>query len=481
VSGDPADGFAPVASYADLIARHRTLDTDGRDPDRPALVRRDEVLVARADVDRFRSAVSAGYIDDVQPVTDAVSRVRLRASAGVRLGELSADLGGRSRNPIAVTPNHVMYACLPPTEPVDPEESGSAPPDGEQDRRGEWWGGRPIGQPDVGTMSAQAGGPPGGMQPDGEWWGGPVDQPRPVPPFDPPASASTAGAAVRIGVLDTGVVRHPWWVDAPWFARVADDDREEIDRHPVDQRRDRQAGHGTFVAGMVVQGARDADLTIERVLRSDGLCDEAELLAVLHRIAAAASNGQRLDLLNLSFGGYTYDDQPSPHVAAAIAAVAEHAVIVAAAGNHGDDRPFWPAALPDVIAVGALTSDGTERAAFSNFGPWVDTYRRGVGLTSAFVTFPTHPSEPPDQPTFTGDPIFDGYARWSGTSFAAPVVTAEIARAIAGGAEPGATATAIRAASARSTNRPADGRVDRQVDRPVDRSDDRVAEGRPLA
>jgi subtilisin family serine protease len=289
-----------------------------------------------------------------------------------------------------------------------------------------------------------------------------VDQPRPVSPFALAWDGQATGRPVRIGILDTGIVRHPWWSDESWFAQVAADDLEEIDRNPEDSRRDRQAGHGTFVAGMVVQNAPGVDLLVERVLRSDGLCDEAELLAVLHRIAALATNGgQPVDVVNLSFGGYTYDDQPSPLVAAAVAAVAARSVVVAAAGNHGSDRPFWPAALPDVIAVGALTADGTERAAFSNFGPWVDTYRRGVGLRSAFVTFPidvSAPSAPGESnaggPTLTGDPIFAGYARWSGTSFAAPAVAAEVARAVASGADPRDTVAAIR--------------------------EDRVADGRPI-
>ena len=37
-------------------------------------------------------------------------------------------------------------------------------------------------------------------------------------------------------------------------------------------------------------------------------------------------------------------------------------LLVAAAGNYGDDRPVWPAALRGVVAVGALTQELTAGA-----------------------------------------------------------------------------------------------------------------------
>src|SRR5690606_27242397 len=79
--------------------------------------------------------------------------------------------------------------------------------------------------------------------------------------------------------------------------------------------------------------------------------------------------------------------------------------VIACAGNTGSSRPFWPAALPTVIAVGAL--DGGARAAFSAHGPWVDAWAQGVGLTSSFLEFGR----------------FRGYAPWSGASFAAALAT----------------------------------------------------------
>lgn len=425
---EPAGRRSPGLTIGELLGRQPSVVVEG-DQQRPTLVRRNELLVARADLDRFRSAMDSTYVDGVDDVTDSVVRVRLRPTAGVNSSELSAELSARTSGAVAVTPNSLMYACSivgNSSQPI-PDNSDDSVAGDKFDRRGEWWGGRPVhdGEP----MSAQ-GGPPGT---DGEWWGGPVDRPVPVAAFRPTTAlgaSNTPGAAVAL--LDTGITPHPWWADAAWLADVAADDFEDLDRYPGDNRLDREAGHGTFVAGVVLQGAPRTTFVIERVLRSDGLCDEAELLTVLQQLALRTGPG-RADVLNLSFGGYTHDDQPSPHVAAAVAALMPRTVVVAAAGNHGSDRPFWPAALPNVTAVGALTADGSRIARFSNYGDWVDTYRVGVRLQSAFVSYPTSPSASTaaggDGATGT-DPVFRGYAQWSGTSFAAPVVTAEIATVV---------------------------------------------------
>ncbi len=80
-----------------------------------------------------------------------------------------------------------------------------------------------------------------------------------------------------------------------------------------------------------------------------------------------------------------------------------------------------------MIAVGALDAAAGERAPFSNFGWWVDACAIGERARSAFVEF-----DGPEQATGLFDrDRFTGYAEWSGTSFAAPVVAGEIARAAA--------------------------------------------------
>ena len=94
-------------------------------------------------------------------------------------------------------------------------------------------------------------------------------------------------------------------------------------------------------------------------------------------------------------------------------------VVVAAAGNDSTCRVTWPAALPGVIAVGALGPSGP--APFTNYGSWV-TCAPGVDVISNFFD---DVDKHDDKNPATSD--FHGWAKWSGTSFAAPIVAAAIA------------------------------------------------------
>ena len=128
----------------------------------------------------------------------------------------------------------------------------------------------------------------------------------------------------------------------------------------------------------------------------------------------------------LTLGCYTHDDKPSPVLEHGPKAFDHHTVIVACAGNAGSDRPYWPAALKRVVAVASLDAHGRDRAAFSNYGWWVDACSLGADVVSSFFSF--------DDPAGDGHEAehFAGYASWSGTSFAAPRVAGAIAARAAG-------------------------------------------------
>ncbi|MQA93933.1 MAG: S8 family serine peptidase [Streptosporangiales bacterium] len=235
----------------------------------------------------------------------------------------------------------------------------------------------------------------------------------------PAGHTTPPGRTVTVAVLDTGIAPHPWWSGTDWFAEVSRDAADLPDAD-LDYRLDAQAGHGTFVAGLVLRAAPTARLIVARVLDADGVGDDLRLLRAL------GGPPGRADVINMSFGGYTLDDGPSPLVARVVATLARHRAIVAAAGNDASGRPYWPAALPEVIAVGALDAAGRP-AAFTNRGRWVDTYAPGTDVTSTFLTFDG------PRPAVRGiDPdAFDGYAIWSGTSFAAAAISGAIAAAMA--------------------------------------------------
>ena len=87
----------------------------------------------------------------------------------------------------------------------------------------------------------------------------------------------------------------------------------------------------------------------------------------------AADHGARV--INLSLGGPANDQVTANAVAYANS---RGCVVVAAMGNTGDAAPQFPAALPDVLAVGAVDSNDV-RAPFSCMGPHIEVSAPGVG------------------------------------------------------------------------------------------------------
>ena len=78
--------------------------------------------------------------------------------------------------------------------------------------------------------------------------------------------------------------------------------------------------------------------------------------AVADGIDWAVAHGA--DVINLSLGSSTNDVPVRDAVARAVAA---DVVVVAAAGNNGASSKFYPAALPNVLAVGATSNNGGAR------------------------------------------------------------------------------------------------------------------------
>ena len=116
---------------------------------------------------------------------------------------------------------------------------------------------------------------------------------------------------------------------------------------------DDEAGHGTFIAGLIMQVAPAASVYAVKVLDSHGVGDDLNVAKAMEQLPAD------VNIINLSLGGYTDRDAPPMAVATAMAAMGQQQrVVVAAAGNHGKSRPFWPAAFDQVLAVGAVDEAG---------------------------------------------------------------------------------------------------------------------------
>ncbi|MFP5336618.1 MAG: S8 family serine peptidase [Actinomycetes bacterium] len=192
------------------------------------------------------------------------------------------------------------------------------------------------------------------------------------------------------------------------------------------------AGHGTFIAGLIDQLTPGCHVEVRTVMDAHGHVTEGLLCRVLAQEAAKGPVGEAggaAHLVSLSFGGQTMGGAGSGALLDALAALRERgAVVVASAGNDATCVPQYPAAYEDVVAVAALDTCGP--ASFTNWGSWVDACAPGVDLVSAFFD-PFDGKNPAVNGVDTDR--FTGWARWSGTSFAAPVVVAALAREVAHG------------------------------------------------
>jgi subtilisin family serine protease len=227
------------------------------------------------------------------------------------------------------------------------------------------------------------------------------------------------GTGAFVSVVDTGFISsladepHPWLIDVTGDEEAYDSD----DIGPY-------VGHGSFVAGVLRCVAPAAQVRVEGFLTHGGAISESEIVAQLNQ---ALDNMP--DIISMSAGCTTRDNLPPLGFEVLWEQRLRHCkgtVLVAAAGNDGNRQAFWPAALEWTVSVGALDRDG-RRAAFSNFGSWVDVYALGVDIVNAYPNGTYRYREPPRAGTGETAQFTNSMASWSGTSFATPVVAGMIA------------------------------------------------------
>lgn len=279
--------------------------------------------------------------------------------------------------------------------------------------------------------------------------------PVPAPPTPVWATAVPGDSPVRVGLLDTPFVQAHGWLDNR-IQPFPDDRQFRSEPNP-----NWRTGHSTFLAGLIANQAPQAQILVAESLTDKGTGSSWEFarrLADFAEYNANADPDDRVSILNVSSGAFTYDGQEPLAIATALAKLGPEVVVVAAAGNHGDDtrtrrgarpyrwarRPLFPAAVAPVIAVGSADGQG-RRSAFSPKVPWIDVLVRGEKLVSTYLTGPVGGFEDrndPDRVRYRGVPIggttceFNGFAEWSGTSFA----TALVSGAIAARTRPGGSA-----------------------------------------
>jgi subtilisin family serine protease len=202
-------------------------------------------------------------------------------------------------------------------------------------------------------------------------------------------------------------------------------------------------GHGTFVAGEIAAAldngegiagiAFSAQLLIAKVVRPDGtIAPEDEAQAIRWAVAHGAR------VINLSVGGLRdpADLQRDTYSAAeenAIEYAASKGVVVVAAVGNADEAPSapwpyasYPAALPHVIGVAALTQSGSVPVFSNRDAVFDDLAAPGVGILSTFPRALTA-QRPACADQGYSDCGPQEYVDAEGTSFAAPQVSAAAA------------------------------------------------------
>ena len=226
-------------------------------------------------------------------------------------------------------------------------------------------------------------------------------------PFDVRgAHRKATGRDVRVAVLDGGFdLQHPA-VRRAWIGTGYDAVDQDRNAHDIGNGKDDDGdgvidegiGHGTFVAGQILWAAPDAHILPVRVRDDEGLGSDAALLRGL-RMAEQIG----VDVVNLSVDCAASKPQ---RLFEALARLERRGVtIVVSAGNDGRDRLSTLAGCPSAIAVAAVDGEG-RLASFSNH-----VTARHVGLLAA-------PGVDLVGPFTRGR-----HARWSGTSFAAGLVS----------------------------------------------------------
>jgi len=230
------------------------------------------------------------------------------------------------------------------------------------------------------------------------------------------------GSGVCVAVVDSGVqVDHPDLAGKVVASADFSGESITIPGH-----------HGTHVAGIIaavpgngtgiVGAAPGVDLLNAKALNSAGNGYDSSVAA-----AITWSVDQGAHVVNLSLGSVciqatTTACLSSPMRTAVEYARARNVLVVAAAGNTGATTNTWssPAAHDWTVAVASVSSNGG-RSSFSTRATYVDVAAPGDGVVSTVV---------------------NGYAAMSGTSMAAPYVSAALA--LARSAHPYESASQLR-------------------------------------
>lgn len=265
------------------------------------------------------------------------------------------------------------------------------------------------------------------------------------------ADLPVTGAGVRVGIFDTSPFDTPApgepaavmpvsWVGQPSPLSLLVRHPEPAATLPPEEGSTPDlSNHGLFIAGLVYAVAPGSSIELIRVLGSD---NRGDLFTLNREMARFISEAGQMDaigtVLNLSLGlrippeeaGFGLPDQVQSLRDILAVARCREMVVVAAAGNHSagldsPEPPTLPAGWRSVIGVAASNQANT-RACFSNQG---DVAAPGGDGSSMDECVPQLAQcQGPNCPYALVGPVLmppaeTGYTYWTGSSFAAPLVS----------------------------------------------------------
>ncbi len=175
-------------------------------------------------------------------------------------------------------------------------------------------------------------------------------------------------------------------------------------------------GHGSHVSGIITSSTPDnVKILPIKVLNSSGSGTFSQVLLAFERIQAVYSS-YNICCINLSLGGVS-DTSTLSQLDSWFETLREQDILsVVSAGNDKlDTANYMPANSDNVITVSALKRDGDSYSfdeSYSNFGQSVDIAAPGSSIISAYFYYNSQSNR---------------YASMSGTSMAAPHVSAAVA------------------------------------------------------
>ena len=228
-----------------------------------------------------------------------------------------------------------------------------------------------------------------------------------------PVNTYWTGRGVKVAIIDSGISDQLEDIKPKGGYNTLDG--QDSKSWNVDEK-----GHGSHCAGIIAALVNSAGVR--------GAAPDAEIYSVKVFPGGFASDlveaiewciTNRMDVISMSLGSR----KPSQVLADTLRDAYDRGITCVAATGNDQTQVAFPAALPTVIAVGAVGRYGTFpedsahvlkvgnhkdwtgklfSANFTNFGPEVDFCGPGVAMLS---TVPT------------------GYVAWDGTSFACPLIT----------------------------------------------------------